>query len=50
MVQASKTTILLADDDEMIVEVLQRQFMQGGYAVEVAFDGAEALSKAHHLT
>ena len=46
MVQASKVTILLADDDEMIVEVLQRQFMREGYAVEVAFDGAEALSKA----
>ena len=38
--------ILLADDDEMIVEVLQRQFAREGYAVEVAFDGEEALRKA----
>ena len=47
MAQEHKTTILLVDDDEMIVEVLQRQFIREGYAVEVAFDGAEALSKAH---
>lgn len=46
MAQEHKATILLVDDDEMIVEVLQRQFIREGYAVEVAFDGAEALSKA----
>jgi len=46
MAMAGKPMILLADDDEMIVDVLQRQFIREGYDVEVAFDGEEALRKA----
>lgn len=46
MMMAGKPMILLADDDEMIVDVLQRQFIREGYDVEVAFDGEETLRKA----
>lgn len=41
-----KTTILVADDDEMIVDVLLDQFTREGYAVVTAGDGVEALHKA----
>lgn len=41
-----KITILVADDDEMIVDVLLDQFTREGFAVVVAFDGAEALHQA----
>lgn len=41
-----KTTILVADDDEMIVDVLLDQFTREGFAVVTAFDGVEALHKA----
>ena len=39
-------TILLADDDEMIVEVLQRQLEREGFAVLPASDGEAALALA----
>lgn len=42
----NKTTILVADDDEMIVDVLLDQFTREGFAVVTAFDGAEALRQA----
>ena len=41
-----KTTILVADDDEMIVDVLLDQFTKEGFAVLAAFDGVEALRQA----
>ncbi|MBK8050488.1 MAG: response regulator transcription factor [Anaerolineales bacterium] len=40
------TTILLADDDEMIVEVLQNQLEREGYSVITALDGQTALDLA----
>ncbi len=45
----STPRLLIADDDEMIVDVLQDQFTREGFAVETAFDGAEALRKAQTL-
>ncbi len=41
-----RTTILLADDDEMIVEALSYQLEQEGYRVLKAYDGEEALTRA----
>lgn len=41
----STTRILIADDDEMIVDVLLDQFAREGFAVESALDGKEALRK-----
>jgi len=40
------TTILLADDDEMIVDVLQHQLELEGFQVVVAYDGETALTLA----
>lgn len=40
------TTILLADDDEMIVDVLQHQLTLEGFHVLVAYDGEAALALA----
>lgn len=40
------TTILLADDDEMIVDVLQHQLQGEGFEVLVAYDGEKALALA----
>ena len=40
------TTILLADDDEMIVDVLQHQLRTEGFDVLVAYDGETALALA----
>ena len=40
------TTILLADDDEMIVDVLQHQLRKEGFDVLVAYDGEAALELA----
>ncbi|OGX40623.1 MAG: hypothetical protein A2984_02310 [Omnitrophica WOR_2 bacterium RIFCSPLOWO2_01_FULL_41_12] len=37
--------LLVVDDDKDIVETLQKRLLQEGYAVAVAFDGAEALTK-----
>jgi two-component system, NtrC family, sensor kinase len=37
-----KTTIIVADDDEMVREVLSRQLMEKGYDVRGAADGVEA--------
>jgi two-component system, OmpR family, response regulator VicR len=42
----SETTILLADDDEMIVDVLQQQLEREGYAVIAVHDGMTALALA----
>lgn len=42
----AQRTILIADDDEMITDVLSRQLQREGYAVVVAGDGAEALDLA----
>lgn len=41
------STLLLADDDDMIVDVLKQQFEREGYTVLVAGDGVEVLSLAH---
>jgi len=43
------TTILLADDDEMIVDVLKRQLEREGYAVIAVYDGVTALELARSL-
>lgn len=40
----SEQTILLADDDEMIVDALSYQLRREGYRVITAFDGAAALA------
>jgi two-component system response regulator VicR len=40
------TRILLADDDEMIVDVLQHQLRKEGFEVLVAYDGETALELA----
>ena len=40
------TTILLADDDAMIVDVLSHQLMREGYTVITAADGIQALALA----
>ena len=40
------TTILLADDDEMIVDVLQHQLELEGFDVLVAYEGEAALALA----
>lgn len=45
----STPRLLIADDDEMIVDVLQDQFTSEGFAVETAFNGVEALRKAQSL-
>ena len=42
----NQTTILLADDDEMIVDVLRHQLEREGYAVVAANDGIQALALA----
>jgi len=39
--------ILLADDEEMIVDVLRDRLAAEGYTVIVARDGEEALQLAH---
>jgi DNA-binding response OmpR family regulator len=41
-------TILLADDDEMIVDVLRHQLEREGYSVLLAGDGVEALALARN--
>jgi two-component system response regulator VicR len=43
---AMPTRILLADDDEMIVDVLQHELQKEGFEVLVAFDGETALELA----
>ncbi len=40
------TTILLADDDELIVDILQHQLQKEGFKVLIAFDGEAALELA----
>jgi DNA-binding response OmpR family regulator len=42
----SQPTILLADDDELIVDVLRNQLEREGYAVAVAADGLQAVALA----
>ncbi|MEZ4836090.1 MAG: response regulator transcription factor [Caldilineaceae bacterium] len=42
----TQQTILLADDDEMIVDALSFQLRREGYKVLAAFDGVEALELA----
>src|SRR5574341_2113479 len=41
--------ILVADDDEHIVELVSMYLRREGYAVETAFDGDETLRKAREL-
>ena len=41
--------ILIADDDQDFKEVLSAKFLQAGYTVAEAKDGAEALTKAKSL-
>lgn len=42
----NQTTILLADDDELIVDVLRHQLEREGYAVVAANNGIQALALA----
>src|SRR5512136_720255 len=42
----TQARILLADDDEMIVDVLRYQLEAEGYTVIVAYDGEQALNLA----
>ena len=44
-----KATILVVDDERHIVELARLYLEQGGYVVEDARDGQEALVKARHL-
>jgi two-component system, OmpR family, response regulator ResD len=41
--------ILVADDDEHIVELVSMYLQRNGYRVEAAYDGSEALNKAREL-
>jgi DNA-binding response OmpR family regulator len=49
MTSASPDTILVADDDEHIVELVSFYLKRAGYDVETAFDGDETLRKAVEL-
>jgi len=40
-------TILIADDEQSIVDLLQYNLEKGGYEVVVAFNGADAVRMAH---
>src|SRR6266508_5432678 len=41
--------VLVADDDPHIVELVAMYLQRGGYRVEPAYDGSEALRKAREL-
>ena len=45
----SRGLILVADDDEHIVELVSLYLRREGYAVEAAFDGDETLKKTREL-
>ena len=45
----SNETILVADDDEHIVELVSMYLKREGYRVEVAYDGDETLRKVNEL-
>src|SRR3990172_1405673 len=47
--QADGDLILVADDDEHIVELVAMYLRRAGYRIEAAFDGDEALRKARDL-
>lgn len=47
--QAAPHTILVADDDRHIVELLALVLRRAGFAIEAAYDGDEALRKATSL-
>lgn len=49
MTTATPETILVADDDEHIVELVSLYLKRAGYVVETAFDGDETLRKAAEL-
>lgn len=40
-------TLLIVEDDYYIRDIYQRTFVKGGYAVDVAADGAEAVVKGN---
>ncbi|MEI8218895.1 MAG: response regulator, partial [Elusimicrobiota bacterium] len=42
---AIKARMLIADDDEGIRQLLSNEFLRLGYAVDVAFDGEDAIEK-----
>lgn len=46
---ASERLILVADDDEHIVELVSMYLRREGYAVETAFDGDETLKKVREM-
>ncbi len=46
---ASERLILVADDDEHIVELVAMYLKREGYAIETAFDGDETLKKTREL-
>jgi DNA-binding response OmpR family regulator len=43
--EAETDVVLVADDDEHIVELVSLYLRRAGYSVEVAFDGDETLRK-----
>lgn len=45
--QRHKTKVLLADDDELICDLLRQRFYRMGYTVLIANDGNEALARMH---
>src|SRR3990172_13192473 len=47
--KAGPPLVLVADDDEHIVELVSMYLRREGYAVESAFDGDEALKKTREL-
>jgi DNA-binding response OmpR family regulator len=46
---AAQPVVLVADDDEHIVELVSMYLRREGYAVETAFDGDETLKKTREL-
>ncbi len=42
-------SVLIVDDDEDILDIFEMTLLEGGYTVETALTGAEALAKAKDL-
>ena len=47
---AARATVLLVEDEADIRELIRYSLVQGGFEVEEASDGAEALEKLHAFT
>lgn len=48
--RGSETKILIADDEQIIADTLQRILSQHGFAVAVAYDGKTAIEKARQFS